>query len=440
MHERKRYVVVGTGARSSLYTYALFSSHREYGQLVGMCDINSARMDYYNRQFAQKFDGRPLPTFSPAQFDQMIRETRADAVIVTSVDRTHHRYICRAMELGCDVISEKPLTVDVERCQAILDAIKRTGKQLIMAFNYRYAPRNSKIRQLLQEGAIGRVFSIHFEWLLDTSHGADYFRRWHRDKRNSGGLMVHKSTHHFDLVNWWLRSTPQTVFGIGNLCFYGRENAEERGVRKFYDRCFGRASENAAGDPFAIKLEDANREIYFDAEGEDGYLRDQSVFGDGISIEDDMSVMVQYANKAVMTYHLTAYSPWEGFRIAFNGSKGRLEYDVMEKPILIGSGADPSLRPGDVVLDKASVEPVHIRICPHWGRPVNVEIPPATGGHGGGDPRLLDDLFIGKREEDPLGRAADFRDGVTSVLTGIAANRSFATGQPVDVASLVRID
>ena len=69
-------------------------------------------------------------------------------------------------------------------------------------------------------GTIGDVFSVHFEWLLNTKHGADYFRRWHRDKRNSGGLLVHKSTHHFDLVNFWLGTQPKTVFAMGDLRFY----------------------------------------------------------------------------------------------------------------------------------------------------------------------------------------------------------------------------
>ncbi|HYY28187.1 MAG TPA: Gfo/Idh/MocA family oxidoreductase [Chthoniobacterales bacterium] len=66
------------------------------------------------------------------------------------------------------------------------------------------------MKELLIADAIGEVKSIHFEWLLDTNHGADYFRRWHREKPNSGGLMVHKATHHFDLINWWLDTTPET--------------------------------------------------------------------------------------------------------------------------------------------------------------------------------------------------------------------------------------
>ena len=150
------------------------------------------------------------------------------------------------------------------------------------------------VRQLLMEGVIGTVTAVHFEWLLDLVHGADYFRRWHRDKRNSGGLLVHKATHHFDLINFWLDSAPELVMALGGLRFYGHENAEERGVTNFYTRAHG--SEAATDDPFALHLDqsEALTEMYLNAEHEDGYFRDQSVFGDGISIEDTMALLVRY--------------------------------------------------------------------------------------------------------------------------------------------------
>ena len=175
------------------------------------------------------------------------------------------------------------------------------------------------------DGVIGDIFSVHFEWLLNTQHGADYFRRWHRDKKNSGGLLVHKATHHFDLVNFWLGTKPRTVFAMGDLAFYGRENAEKRGETKFYDRAYG--SEFAKDDHFALHLDENEqlKALYLNAEKDDGYIRDQSVFSDGISIEDTMGVIVRYRNKAIMTYSLCAYAPWEGFRVVFNGSKGRIQ-------------------------------------------------------------------------------------------------------------------
>jgi predicted dehydrogenase len=77
-----------------------------------------------------------------------------------------------------------------------------------VTFNYRYSPFRSQVKELLMSGEIGDVLSVDFHWLLNTVHGADYFRRWHSNKAISGGLMVHKATHHFDLVNWWLSDMP----------------------------------------------------------------------------------------------------------------------------------------------------------------------------------------------------------------------------------------
>jgi hypothetical protein len=79
-----------------------------------------------------------------------------------------------------------------------------------------------------------------------------------------------------------------------------------------------------------------------------------------------------------------------------------------------------------------------IRVRPLWGKPYDVSVPENEGGHGGGDRRLLRDLFDPSDEIDPLGHAAGYRDGAYSILTGIAANLSFQTGQPVNVSNLVR--
>jgi predicted dehydrogenase len=419
-----------------MFSDAILGNFHDHAELVALCDLNQVRMDYANRLFTREHGAEPLPTYRPPDFERMIRDCGVQTVIVTTIDRTHHSYIVRAMEARCDVICEKPMTIDIPRCREIFGAIERTGRRLRVTFNYRYAPRNSKVKELLMQGVIGRIKSIHFEWLLDTKHGADYFRRWHRDKRNSGGLMVHKATHHFDLVNWWIDSSPETVYGMGDLVFYGRANAENRGVTRFYDR--GTAHPNAAGDPFALDLssDEKLRQLYLEAEGEDGYRRDESVFGHYISIEDDMAVMVRYKNGATMTYHLTAYSPWEGYRVAFNGTEGRLEFEVAEKPYVSGAAEDTN-QPGWRTYRVE--EPVRILVRRHWRQPTVVELDPTSeGGHGGGDRRLLEDILVGTGE-DPLRRAADHTAGARSILTGIAANRSFTTGEPVRVDDLFNL-
>jgi len=432
---KKRYCVVGTGSRSSMYINAILGKYKDIAELVAFCDSNPGRMEYY-----KDLNQLAIPCYKPTEFDKMVRENKPDTVIVTSMDRTHHQYIIRAMELGCDVISEKPMTVDADKCQAIVDCIKATGKKLVVTFNYRYSPRNSKVKEVIQSGALGDVTSVHFEWVLDTSHGADYFRRWHRNKINGGGLMVHKATHHFDLVNWWISSRPVTVFAMGDLKFYGKANAEKRGVTEFYSR--SRGSEVAAKDPFALKInpdDKAMMGIYFDAEKYDSYYRDQSVFGDGIDIEDNMGVMVRYQNNTVMTYSLNAHCPWEGYRVCFNGTKGRLEFNVVERAYVDAEGVEDFANPGmrEMGQDRSKMVP-EIIFQPHFGKPQVIEYAcDNLAGHGGGDDRLLDHLFVGVKD-DPLGLAAGYKDGAQSILTGIGANMSMRTGLPVKVQELIK--
>jgi len=424
---RKRYALVGCGSRSQMFCDAVAGVHKDTGEMVGFCDISQTRMSHANKRL-ESFGAAAVPTFLHADFDRMLAETKPDCVIVTSVDRTHDLYIIKAMEAGCDVISEKPMTIDEEKAQAIIDAQKRTGRSLRVTFNYRYAPHNSKMRELVMQGAIGDVFSVHFEWLLDTRHGADYYRRWHRNKHNSGGLLVHKSTHHFDLVNFWLADAPRRVFAMGDLMFYGMKNAERRGVTEFYDRAHG--SEAARRDPFAIDLvaNDEMRAMYLDAEADSGYVRDRSVFSDDVAIEDVMGVMVRYSRGAILTYSLNSYMPWEGFNVALNGSKGRIELEVRENSYV--SGRDNPVHQGATETERLTVHPL-------FGEPYEVKPERKEGGHGGGDPVMLNDIF-GSPDPDPLRRAASHVDGAMSILTGIAANKSIASGAPVDVASLLR--
>ena len=107
----------------------------------------------------------------------------------------------------------------------MLDAEKQAGRPIVVTFNYRYAPKHQTIKEILLSGAIGKVTSVDFSWYLDTAHGADYFRRWHRLKEKSGSLWVHKATHHFDLVNWWLDADPVEVQAFGSLSHYGKARA-----------------------------------------------------------------------------------------------------------------------------------------------------------------------------------------------------------------------
>ncbi|GAA1918723.1 Gfo/Idh/MocA family oxidoreductase [Streptomyces sodiiphilus] len=420
----RRYAFVGLGHRAQMYVDALLGDWSDAGEIVALCDVNRTRMDYYNDRIAAAGRER-VPCHRPGEFGTMLES--ADAVVVATVDATHADYVCAALDAGKDVVVEKPLTTDAEGCARIAEAAGRSPGRLVVTFNYRYSPRNSAVRALIAEGRIGEVTSVHFEWALDTIHGADYFRRWHRDKASSGGLLVHKATHHFDLVNWWLAARPELVFAQTDLRFYGSENAAARGAGPRPPR--GHGAPQLGRDPFILDIsaDPRLRRLYLDAEHEDGYIRDQDVFGEGVTIDDTMAVLVRYDNRALLTYSLTAHAPFEGYRVVVNGTAGRIELAVCERS---WTPPDAAVDPTAASKDKAPGAWERLTVQEHWKEAEEVEIPGGEGGHGGGDRLLLDDVFRGP-SADPLARQAGYRDGIRSVLIGVAAGTSAATGRPV---------
>jgi len=423
MASKKRYAVVGTGGRCIMFIDPIAKRFSDTSELVALCDISQGKMDYHNNRLEKELGYKKLPTYKIEDFQKMVQETKPDTVIVTTVDAYHHEYIIKAMELGCDAITEKPMTINDANCRAIIDTAKRTGRNVRVTFNYRWGPGPTEVKRQLLKGIIGDIVHVDFEYRLNTSHGADYFRRWHREKDKSGGLLVHKSTHHFDIINWWIDAVPEQVFGYGRLAFYGKENARKRGVDVKYDRYTGN---DVKDDPFALTLDDGMlKDLYKDTESDSGYVRDRNVFGDNITIEDTMSLLVKYRTGTVLNYSLNAYVPTEGFYAAINGTKGRLEYREEHGTHILGEKKGTEFDVGS-----------SLRIFPMFGNPYEVEIPKAEGGHGGADPLLAEQIFSPSAPKEVLGRNASWGQGAASILIGIAGNQCFKTGLPVTISDI----
>lgn len=406
--KKSRIAMVGTGIRGiGMWGKSVVQDYSKYVEFVGLCDINPGRV-----ALAKETMGVSCPTFT--DFEQMMKETKPELLIVTTVDNTHDQFIIRGMESGADVIVEKPMTIDEIKMQKIIDAEKRSGKKCRVTFNYRYSPHRVKMWELLREGEIGELTSIDFHWYLDTSHGADYFRRWHRLVGKSGSLWVHKASHHFDLLNWWIDSDPESVYALGELNFYGK-NGPFRA-----ENCRSCPHTSKCNFYFDILKDENLKRLYVDNEKYDGYLRDGCVFKNDIDIFDKMAATIRYKNGVQVSYSLTTYSPYEGYRIAFNGTKGRIDAWIQEsKPT------------NDVNYDE-------IVLFKNFSKRQYIQIPHGTSGHGGGDALLKDQVFI-PNTGDPYKQAAGIRDGALACLVGIAARKSIASGTPVKIEGLTSI-
>ncbi len=417
--------LVGVGVRgTSFWGKRLVDQYGDILEFVGLADINIGRLEY-----AKEYMGVNCPVYT--DFDKMLKEQNPDLVIVTTVDSTHHEYIIKGLDYGCDVLTEKPLTTDEMKCQGILDAERRSNRKLIVGFNYRWSPYVTRIKELLHNNTIGKITSVDFHWYLNNYHGASYFRRWHGQREYGGTLWVHKATHHFDLLNWWLDSDPEEVFAYGDLEHYG-DNGPYRG-----DNCRTCEYKNKCDYFYDITKNERHMKLYVDNEKHDGYIQDSCVYRPEVNIYDKMSAQIKYANNAVVNYSLTTYSPYEGWKIAFNGENGRIEA-WQDIPYIDKDSLDQAGLHAAEMDQKGGENMEHAPVIVHKNFE-NFKVEQVSydrGGHGGGDKRLQDKIFSNPDAPDPLKHTAGVRDGAMSILIGIAARNSIESQRPVRISEL----
>jgi predicted dehydrogenase len=405
---KTRLALVGTGVRGTyVWGIPVLETYKDLVEMVALCDINPKRMSA-----AKTLLGINAKTYEAKDFSRMITETKPDIVIVTTIDSFHEKYIVQALELGCDVISEKPIATEADQCQRIADAENRTGKKVYVGFNVRYMNESIEMKKILLSGVLGKIIAVDYQECLNTLHGADYYRRWHGKKKYSGSLLVHKSSHQFDLINWLLDAEPVDVQALGKLAFYGHNNSyRARNCRtcSFTKEC--KFYWDMTKDEVAMNL-------YGNCEDVDGYYRDGCIWENEIDSYDTSAVQVSYDNGTQMSYSINTYLPFEGQFICFSGENGRLEVRINYQQAWEVPG-EIEFR---LIKDRETSE--------FW------VLNPSSGTHGGADNRLQEMIFV-PETPDPLGSKAGSRAGILSSLIGIAARQSIEIGQKVKIADLV---
>ncbi len=407
--QKLKVVLVGTGSRGSeTWGRSLLEGYSKWVEMVGLCDINHKRAEY-----AKKYMGAEnAKTYEAKDFDLMIKETQPDVVIVTTTDHFHVDYIVRAMELGVDVISEKPIATEVEQCQRILDTEFKTGRKVTVGFNMRFMNMSPEIKRVLDSGELGKIISVDFQEYLDLDHGSSYFRRWHGKIKYSGSLLVHKASHHFDLVNWYLGADPVEVQAMGKVAYYGKNHSfRGRNCRScaFTDKC---------KMYWDITKSERMMDLYVKCEDVDGYFRDGCVWDNDIDTYDVTTTQVVYDNGTLLTYTQNTNLAYEGQYISFTGENGRMDVRLYNR--------QPWEEPA----------PIEIRISKDTKTTKLYTIDNDKGNHGGADKKVKD-LIFDPEKKDNLRQRAGSRAGVMASLIGIAARQSIETGEKVEIKDLV---
>ncbi|MBD2868733.1 Gfo/Idh/MocA family protein [Paenibacillus arenilitoris] len=427
---KKRYAICGVSGRAlGMFAKPILTTFAGGCELVGLLDPDPARFALFRERYPEQAGIR---TYGEDDFDRLVEETRPDVIIAAGRDHTHARYIIAALRHGLDVITEKPMVTTGEDSRRVLEAEKASKGGVTVTFNYRYAPIHTRIKELVLEGRLGRITSIDLNWYLDTYHGSSYFKRWNRERELSGGLSVHKSTHHFDLVNWWIGQKPIEAFAYGALNYYGAEaeaNPKKEDGRHcstcertedcgYYSRWNARSKNIRVPDDHLGSL----------AAGGGGqaypysdYRPDRCIFDSSIDIEDTYAATVRYDGGALLSYSVNFSLPYEGYRLAINGTKGRLE--TVEYHM-------PSRTPFQVPVQT-------IDYFPLFGSKETIHVVHKEGSHGGGDPLLLEDLFMGEDRRRPYRILSGAEDGAYSVATGEAVWRSAKEHRPVTIAEVL---
>lgn len=424
--KKKRYAIVGISGRSRSFTARITGLYKDTCEIVALLDRNHARMEEFNRE-----NGMTHPCYGADEFDRMAKETRPDAVIISTTDATHHLYIIAALQRNIDAITEKPMTTDEEKVNAIFRAAGKSKARVYVTHNYRYAPLHTKMKQLVLDGAVGRPLQIDFNYYLDTYHGSSYFKRWNRYQAEGGSLLLSKASHHFDLANWFLGQKPVEVFAYGALNYYGPDGKynpkkiDGRRCSTCKTKCayFLRHSspEGGSHDEHLISFNNPGKNELFGAV--DGYYADRCIFDSDIDTWDTFSLVAKYDGGAMMSYSLNASVPYEGYRLAINGTDGRIETEVFHG--------------GPTRLPFPEPRTQQIRHIPLFEGLNTIEVINKGGGHGGADPLMMRDLFVGPDKKDTTGMFATQMDGAMAVLLGVAARKSLKSGKPVRISDLL---
>ena len=425
---KKRYAVCGVSGRAlAMYISSILDEFRETAEVVGLLDIDPFRFEFAKGKYPQLKD---VPCYMPADCDRMIAETRPDALLVVCKDCHHVDYILKGLEHDLDVICEKPLCTNMEDVVKVIRAEKKSKGRIIATFNYRYAPIHRKLREMLIAKKVGRITHVDLNWYVDIRHGASYFNRWNRMRKNSGSLSIHKASHHFDLVNWWIDGTPETIHAFGALNHFGPNgpfnpskkdgrrcsNCTEKSKCAYIRRWSSRTNQQAA----ATETHMAELLGVDDKYSPEIYCPDRCIFDSEIDIHDTIVANVRYTNGALLNYSANFSTPWEGYRLAINGTHGRIECEEWGG---VGVTSFPMENGGRRYLDYYPIFGSRER---HW-------VADSVGGHGGGDSVIREDIFLGVDPERPYKILADSHDALRSIAIGDSVWHSIKEERIVDL-------
>ncbi len=389
--------VIGMGDRGT-GLLRLFRAHEDIVEVTGVYDTNRLRLEAMAKYM--NFEDVPLHD----TWEEFVKGERHDLMVVATPDDTHPDVIVKCLESGYHTFADKPLANTAEGLTRIMEAYDKADRMLLMGFNLRYLGVSRKMKEIAQRGELG---DIKVGTCVHPVQGIRYFRRWHKYRAKSGGLVIHKGCHHIDIMNWVMASHPVEVYAQGGLAvFKGDKTVAGCHVCKDLPGCpYSRSLDYRV----AQKLHD----MYIGPSELDGYTRNYCPISSDADVPDFCLVTIRYANGACATYN----------EIYFSG-KSRADWSFF------GDKAQLSTQRGD----GTSLE----RIGLLSGESAVYRVPVAKGDHGGADPAMAEAVVLSVIQGES--RMAPPEAGVRSSVIGIAAMKSIDENRPVKIEELLPME
>ncbi len=407
---RTRIGIIGAGMRGlECFGKIFVENHAAEVEIVAVADPNLARAQAGLNRIHTKADIH-------AEAVELLARNDVDAVIVTSPDHLHEQHCIGAFKHGKHVLVDKPLAISARACLNVLAAARETDRLLYMGFNLRHDPVMRALKKAVDDGRLGRIFSIHAIEHYDG--GRTYMARWNRLKKFTGGLWIHKGSHDFDGINWLMGDArPARVSCYAGLFALNREGlpftpkdgvppGPTCGECAYSDTC----PDSGARDG-AFPGDASDGMFGSDAAAIDGYRRDLCIFLSDKDTHDHGAAIVEYDNGAVAMHSECFVTPVTNRRYLLDGTLGFAEGDLKGN---------------------------RMEIRPRWSSErIVTEVTRGAGTHGGIDPIMCREFIRCIREgERPT---AGGIDGAWSVAIGEAAELSRAEKRNVEIAEVLDV-
>lgn len=407
--------LIGAGQRGMIYSEYVYNTKK--ADIVAVVEPEDKR----RAAAAGKF-GIPSGMQFEKTEDFYQKGRIADSVIIASMDQDHYGQVMAALELGYDILLEKPISPDPGECLAIQDKANEKGCKVIVCHVLRYTNFFAAIKEIIDSGELGKVITIQHNENVGNYHIAHSFVRgnWRRSDLSSP-LIMQKSCHDMDILAWLVGSETKKITSFGSLKYFKEENAPEGSS----DRCLTcKAAKDCRFDarkvylpvlgswPASVLTQDQTEEGIEKALAEGPYGR--CVYRCDNNVCDNQVALIEFKNGVTVSFNLSGFTNKISRTIKVMCENGEIRGDDSLNQIEVTKFASNAI-------DAFEQRIIHTGLT--------------QGGHGGGDTALVED-FICQLSADSNNSRSSITQSVESHIMAYAAEQSRITGEIIDVDEL----